>query len=161
MLLSTKLKVPLVLLLMVGSSAVHNVVPPPAGGVTTGGTTTGGTTTGGTTTGGVTTGGVTTGVVGAAPPLFVVAMAVTAAFDSGLVSVGSGLKLVESAVKPAVCELVATLAKITAAKFLPASVNVAAVAGNEPLLALASAAMSLMLCSNVLPAGTAWAKEAK
>ena len=132
--------------MIVGSSAVHKVVPPPpAGGVTTGGVTTGG----------VTTGGVTIGVVGATPPLLAVAMAVTAAFDSGLVSVGSGLKAVESAVKPAVCELVATLAKITAAKFLPASVNVAAVAGNEPLLALASAAMSLMLCSNVLPVGTA------
>ena len=132
---------------MVGSSAVHKLE---AGGVTTGGVTTGGVTTGG-----VTTGGVTIGVVGAVPPLLAVAMLVIAALDSGLARVGSGLMAAVSVVKPAVCELVATLAKMTADKFLAASVKVAAVVGKEPPIALASAAMSLMLCSNVLPVGTA------
>ena len=165
--LSTKLKVPLVLLLITGSSAVHRVELPPVaggvttGGVTTGGVTTGGVTTGGVTTGGVTTGGVTTGVVGAEPPLLVVAIAVTAAFDSGRVSAGSGLMAAVSVVKLADCEVVATLAAITADKLAAAVVKVAAVVGKAPLLALASAAMALTLASSVEPVGTAWAKAAR
>ena len=121
----------------------------------------GGVTTGGVTTGGTTTGGVTTGVVGAVPPLLVVATAVIAALDSGLVSAGSGLNDVVKVVKLADCEVVATLAATTAAKLAAAVVKVAAVVGNAPLLAFASAAMALTLANNVVPAGTAWAKAAK
>ena len=117
------------------------------GVVTTGVVTTGGTTTtGGVTTGGVTTaGGVTTGVVGAAPPLLVVAIDVIRALDSGEVRVGSALKLVVSVVRLAVCDVVATLAVTTAAKFFTAAIKVAAVVGSAPLLALESAAMALTL----------------
>ena len=155
--LSTKLKVPLVLLLMVGSSAVHKVVPPPV----LGGVTTGGVTTGGVTTGGVTTGGVTTGVVGAVPPLFVVAMAVTAALDSGRVRAGSGLMAAVRVLRLADCEEVATLAAITADKLPAAFKKISAVAGKAPLLALESAAMALTLARSVEPVGTAWAKAAR
>ena len=126
-----------------------------------GGTTTGGTTTGGTTTGGTTTGGVTTGVVGAAPPLLVVAIAVIAALEAGLVKAGSGLMATVKAVKLALCEVVATLAKTTAAKLEAAVVNVAAVVGKAPLLALASAAIAFMFANKVVPAGTACAKAAR
>ena len=69
------------------------------GGVTTGGVTTGGVTTGGVTTGGVTTGGTTTGVVGAVPPLLVVATAVIAALEAGLVNAGSGFTAAVKAVR--------------------------------------------------------------
>jgi hypothetical protein len=131
------------------------------GGVTTGGVTTGGVTTGGVTTGGVTTGGVTTGVVGAAPPLLVVAMEVIAALDSGLVKAGSGLMAAVRAVRLALCDVVATLNATTAAKLVAAVVNVVAVVGKAPLLALASAAMALTLASKVVPAGTACAKAAR
>ena len=117
------------------------------GVVTTGGTTTtGGVTTGGETTGGVTTaGGVTIGVVGAAPPLLVVAMDVIKALDSGEVSVGSALKLVVSVVRLGVCDVVATLRATTDAKFFTAEIKVAAVVGSAPLLALESAAIALTL----------------
>ncbi len=131
------------------------------GGVTIGGVTTGGVTTGGTTTGGVTTGGTTTGVVGAEPPLLVVAIAVIAALDSGLDKAGSGLIATVKAVKLALCELVATLAATTAAKLVAAVVKVAAVAGKAPLLALASAAIAFILANKVVPAGTACAKAAR
>ena len=149
--------------MMVGSSAVHKLEAGgvTTGGVTTGGVTTGGVTTGGVTTGGVTTGGVTIGVVGAVPPLLVVAMAVTAAFDSGRVKAGSGLMAAVSVVRLADCDAEDTLAKITAAKLLAAVVKVADVAGNAPPLALASAAMAITLARSVEPVGTAWAKAAR
>ena len=131
------------------------------GVVTTGGTTGGTTTTGGVTTGGVTTaGGVTTGVVGTTPLLLVVAMVVIKALDSGKLKVGSGLKAVVKVVRLAVCEVVATLAITTATKFLPASVNVLAVVGNDPALALESAAMAFTL-SKIEAVGAAWAKAAR
>ena len=95
--------------------------------------------------GAVTTGGVTTGVVGATPPLLVVATEIIKAFDSGEVSVGSALKVVVSVVRLAVCEVVATVAETTAAKFFTALTKVAAVVGNAPLLACESAAMALTL----------------
>jgi hypothetical protein len=131
------------------------------GGVTTGGVTTGGVTTGGVTTGGVTAGGVTTGVVGAAPPLLVVAIAVIAALDSGLVRLGSGLTATVKAVRLADWEEVATNEATTDAKLAAAFVNVAAVVGKAPLFALESAAIALTLASSVVPSGTACAKAAK
>jgi hypothetical protein len=88
-------------------------------------------------------------------------MLVIAALDSGLLKAGSGLMATVNAVKLADCEVVATLAKTTAAKLVAAVVKVAAVAGKAPLLALASAAMAFMLASKVVPAGTACAKAAR
>ena len=153
------LNVPLVAELMVGAVQVGVVT---TGVVTTGVVTTGVVTTGGvTTTGGTTTtGGVTTGVVGTTPLLLVVAIVVIKALDSGKLSVGSGLKAVVSVVRFAVCEVVATLAVTTAARFLPASVNVLAVVGKLPALALESAAMALTL-SKIEAVGAAWAKAAR
>jgi hypothetical protein len=130
------------------------------GGVTTGGVTTGGVTTGGVTTGGVTTGGVTTGVVGAVPPLLVVATVLIKVFDSGKLRVGSGLKAVVNAVRLAVWDAVATLDMTTAAKFLPASVIVLTDAGKEPLLALESIAIAFTL-SKMDAVGAACAKDAR
>ena len=69
------------------------------------------------------------------------------------------MKAVVKAVRPAVCDAVATLAVTTAAKFFPASTNVLAVVGKEPLLALESAAMALTLSKMEL-VGAAWAKAA-
>ena len=153
------LNVPLVAELMVGAVQVGVVT---TGVVTTGVVTTGVVTTGGvTTTGGATTaGGVTTGVVGTTPLLLVVAMVVIKVLDSGKMSVGSGLNAVVSVVRLAVCEVVATLAATTAAKFLPASVIVLAVVGKDPALALESAAMALTL-SKIEAVGAAWAKAAR
>jgi hypothetical protein len=144
----------------VAPGTVTTGVETTGGTTTTGGVTTGGVTTGGVTTGGVTTaGGVTTGVVGAAPPLLVVAMDVIKALDSGEVSVGSALKVVVSVVRLDVCEVVATLSLTTSAKFFTALTNVAAVVGSAPLLALESAAIALTL-SRMEAVGAACAKAA-
>jgi hypothetical protein len=93
----------------------------------------------------VTAGGVTTGVVGATPPLLVVAIADIAALEAGLVKAGSGLNAVVSAVRLADCEEVATLAATTCAKLVAAAMKVAAVVGKAPLFAFASVAMALTL----------------
>ena len=87
-------------------------------------------------------------------------MVVIKALDSGKLRVGSGLKAVVSVVRLAVCDVVATFAETTAAKFLPASVNVLAVVGKDPALALESAAMALTL-SKIEAVGAAWAKAAR
>jgi hypothetical protein len=83
-----------------------------------------------------------------------------AVLDSGNSNLGSGLNATVSAVRLADCDVVATLAVTTAAKFLPAFTMTADTVGSEPLLALASAAMALTL-SKMLLVVEACAKEAK
>jgi hypothetical protein len=69
-----------------------------------------------------------------------VAVAVILATESGLASVGSGLKATVRAVRLAVCEVVATLWITTSARLLPARTMTADTPGSAPLLALASVA---------------------